>query len=102
MQFKKKSNYFHFNELLNSKDCNFFEYRGWNGLSIVKLNILKGNTLNDSFIDSHYTDLIDKEKIFVVTKGNMELKSDKHKVLLKEYDAVDFVSKSQKYQILSN
>ena len=29
----------------------------------------------------------------------MELKSDKHKVLLKEYDAVDFVSKSQKYQM---
>ena len=45
MQFKKKSNYFHFNELLNSKDCNFFEYRGWNGLSVIKLDIFKEKML---------------------------------------------------------
>ena len=99
MLFKKKSNYFNFNELSNSKDCNFFEYRGWNGLSIIKLDIFKGKTLSDSFINSRYIDLVEKEKIFVLTKGKMEIKSEKHKVLLTEYDAVNFFSKSQKYQM---
>jgi len=99
MQFKKKSNYFHFNELLNSKDCNFFEYRGWNGLSVIKLDIFKEKTLSESFINSRYIDLVEKEKIFVLTKGKMEIKSEERKVLLKEYDAVNFFSKSQKYKM---
>jgi len=99
MPYKSKSNYFNFNELSKSDDLNGSEYRGWNGLSIIKFNILKGKSLSDSFINSHYHDLREKEKIFVVTKGNVELKSEKNKVFLEEYDAVNFVSKSQKYQM---
>ena len=100
MPYKSKSNYFNFNELSKSDDLNGSEYRGWNGLSIIKFNILKGKSLSDSFINSHYHDLREKEKIFVITKGNVELKSEEYKIFLEKYDAVDFVSKSQKYQML--
>jgi len=99
MHYKNKSSYFNFNKLPKSDDLIASEYRGWNGLSIIKFNISKGKCLTNSFINSHYRDLCEKEKIFVVTKGKLELKSEEYKILLEKYDAVDFVSKSQKYQM---
>ena len=91
--------YTKFNELSKSGEHIGCEYKGWNGLSVTKFDIPKGKHLSNSFINFHYHDLYDKEKIFVITKGTLELKSEEYKISLGKFDAVDFISESQNYQI---
>ena len=97
-----KSKYFDFTELSKSRGHIACEYKGWNGLSVTKFDIPKGKRLSNSFINSHYHDLYDKEKIFVITKGSLGLRTEGYQISLGKYDAVDFVSGSQKYQMSSS
>ena len=97
-----KSKYFDFNELSKSRGHIACEYKGWNGLSVTKFDIPKGKRLSNSFINSHYHDLYDKEKIFVITKGSLKLRTEGYQIPLGKYDAVDFVSGSQEYQMNSS
>ena len=94
-----KSRYFNFSELPKSRGHIASEYKGWNGLCVVKFEIPKGKDLTNSFINSHYRDLCEKEKIFVVTKGILRFEG--YKVSLGKYDAADLVSGSQEYQMNS-
>ena len=55
-------------------------YLGWNSLIIAKFEITKNKMLDDRIIDSTYPDLKDKQKIFIVTKGVLELKIDNKKM----------------------
>ena len=95
------SKYFDFNKLTKSNLHTSSEYRGWHGLSVIKFDIPKGKDLSNYLVDSNYKDFKKKEKIFVVTKGKLKLKSDENQVYLNEYDAVNFISEKQKYEIQS-
>ena len=93
------SKYFDFKTLTKYEDHLVCQHVGWSGLSIIKFDIKKGKNLSNSFIDSHYHDLCNKEKIFVITKGTLQLKSSEYEISLGKFDAVDFISESQNYQI---
>jgi quercetin dioxygenase-like cupin family protein len=96
---KIKSQYFDFKKELKFNLNKISEYRGWNGLFIIKFDILKGENLHNSFINSNYQILLNKEKIFVVTKGKIELKLNGSSFFLKEFDAVDFITELDEYEI---
>jgi len=93
------SKYFDFKTLTKHGDHLVCQHVGWSGLSIIKFDIKKGKNLNNSFIDSYYPDLCNKEKIFAITKGALELKSAEYQISLGKFDAVDLISESQNYQI---
>jgi quercetin dioxygenase-like cupin family protein len=97
---KIKSKYFDFNNLQKSKIPNSSEYKGWSGLSVIKFDIKKKQELNDKFIDSHYGDFCKKEKILVVASGKLEIKNNKEKRFLEKFDAIDFVTGIEKYEIV--
>ena len=94
-----KSQYFSFGELAKIHDQSISEYKGWNSLFIIKFELKKGKTLDNHNINSHYPELADKQKIFVITKGVINMKHEGSEFLLREYDAVDFISSSQIYEM---
>ena len=96
-----KSKYFNFKGSLKSNDHFISEYKGWNSLLVTKFDIKKGKVLDSSHINSRYPELNGKQKIFVATKGVLQIKYDGSESLLREYDAVDFASSSQTYEMKS-
>ena len=92
---KIPSKYFDFNTSEKFQDKYISEYTGWNSLLIAKIEIKKGLSFNDNFINSKYSDLKEKQKIFVIIKGSVKTKYGSSNLLLKEFDAIDFISSQQ-------
>ena len=98
---KIPSKYFDFNTSEKFQDKYISEYTGWNSLLIAKIEIKKGLSFNDNFINSKYSDLKEKQKIFVIIKGSVKTKYLSSNLLLKEFDAIDFISSQQTYEMQS-
>ena len=96
-----KSKYFNFSRLQKSNGHLISEYKGWNSLLVTKFDIKKGKILDSNYISSHYPELNNKQKIFVITKGIFQMKYEASESLLGEYDAVDFINGSQTYEMKS-
>ena len=94
-----KSNFFNFEEKLTFNKIQSSYYLGWNNLLIIKFEIIKNNIFEKKVIDISYPDLKDKQKIFVVTKGTLEVEVDNQKNTLNEFDAFDLVNKNEEYEI---
>jgi len=94
-----KSNFFNFKKELISNKIQSSHYLGWNNLFIIKFEIIKNNIFDKKIIDRSYPDLKDKQKIFIVTKGVLEVKSDNQKNTLIKFDAFDLVNKNEEYEI---
>lgn len=94
-----KSNFFNFKKELISNKIQSSHYLGWNNLFIIKFEIIKNNIFDKKIIDRSYPDLKDKQKIFIVTKGVLEVKSNNQKNTLIKFDAFDLVNKNEEYEI---
>ena len=95
---KKKTVYFNFKELSKPiGEATVFNYVGWSGLHVTKFFIPKGKKITNSLINEFHPDLNNKEKIFVTTEGNIELKSDEFDLLFNEFDAIDFIGEQNYY-----
>ena len=97
-----KSNYFKFKNNPSIKNFWFSEYKGWNGLIIMKLNLQNNAIIENNSIKSKYFDVNDKEKIIILVKGNIEVKSNNKTYSLNEFDAVNFYADNTSYTIKSN
>ncbi len=96
-----KSEYFSFEELkLPFQDIAVSNFTGWSGLELFKFIIPKGKQITNTFINKFKNDLFDKEKIFFIFEGEIELKSDEFNFVLKSFDAIDFVNE-QNYEFKS-
>jgi len=94
------SNYFEFkNRQLNN--LFFSEFKGWNGLLIQSLELPKNLTLNNQSFFSEEFDISNKEKIIVVTNGEIEISLGEKKYLLKKFDALNTYGNFTKYNIKS-
>ena len=93
------SNFFNFEKKLISNKIQSSHYLGWNNLLIIKFEIIKNNIFDKKIIDTSYPDLKDKQKIFVVTKGTLEIKIDNQKNTLNVFDAFDLGNKNEEYEI---
>ena len=95
---KKETVYFNFKELSKPMgEASVFNYVGWSGLHVAKFFIPKGKKITNSLIDESHPDLYNKEKIFVTTEGNIELKSEEFDLLFNEFDAIDFIGEQNYY-----
>lgn len=97
-----KSNYFKFKNDPSINNFWFSEYKGWNGLIIMKLNLQNNSIIENNSIKSKYFDVSDKEKIIILVKGNIEVKSNNKTYSLNEFDAVNFYADNTSYTIKSN
>ena len=96
-----QSKYFEFkNKLIENK---FFlsEFKGWNGLIIIRLELPKNITVKSDLIISKHFDISKKEKIFVTTSGEVEFKFNHNNFVLKEFDALNIYSNDSVYEIKS-
>ena len=99
---EKNSKYFSFKDLPKSIDnIEFFNYVGWSGLYVTKFLIPCGGKLTNLQLNNLFSDLNNKEKIFVTTKGNIEFKSDELDVRLNDLDAIDLLSEKKNYSFNS-
>lgn len=94
-----KSNFFNFEKKFTSNKIQSSYYLGWNNLLIIKFEIIKNSIFDKKIVDTSYPDLKDKQKVFVVTKGTLEVKIDNQKNTLNEFDAFDLVNKNKEYEI---
>ena len=69
-----KSKYFNFNQSSKFKDHLISEYEGWNSLLVTKFEIKKEKILTSENINLQYPELNGKQKIFVITQGNLQIK----------------------------
>ena len=99
MENKNHSKYFGLFNIFNRKNFSISEFKGWNGLLLIKLNFKKGSVINSTLIKSKFFDINLKEKIFFVVSGVVELKLNKQKFNLKEYDALNFFYENENYEI---
>ena len=73
---KKESEYFSFKELtMTIGDVTVCNYKGWSGLEIFKFLLPKEKKITNSLINDFKPELINKEKIFFTTNGNIKLES---------------------------
>ena len=99
---QKNSNYFNFKDLSKSiGNIVFFNYIGWSGLYVTKFLIPHGGKLTNLQLDNLFSDLSNKEKIFIITKGNIEFKSYELNVQLSDFDAIDLLSEKKSYSFNS-
>ena len=96
---KDKSSFFDFKKTLSFKLHTASRFEGWNGLVVINLNISKGEILDDNYIKKNFSEIANKEKILVVTKGKLSVKYNKKNLALNSFDALNFFSDQNKYEI---
>ena len=95
---KINSKYFSFNEQSKSiNNIDFSSYFGWSGLNVTKFIIPEASEITNFQLNHIFPDLKEKEKIFVIIKGNIDFKSNDLDATLNELDAVDIISKTVDY-----
>ena len=96
-----QSKFFEFKSKLLTNGIYLSEFRGWNGLIIIRLDLEKSSNIRSNLINSEHFDLYNKEKIIVTTKGDVEFKLRQNNYLLKEFDALNLYSKDSNFEIKS-
>ena len=94
-----QSSFFDFNKT-TAGNINLRDYTGWNGLVISKIYLKKGECVTNKEINEKYSNLENKEKIFVSIEGMQNLILKFSKKFLKPFDAVNFFKgKNDEYKI---
>ena len=91
-----------FFEFKNTKDYTLHtrsEYSGWSGLKVIKFNIRENENLDNHYFKKNFSSIANKEKIFVVTLGELEIEHENERFLMKEFDALTLFSDEKKYEI---
>jgi len=90
--------FFDFSKVVSSSGCTSSMHQGWSGLLVIKLNILKGTIIDNSYVQNKFSEISNKEKILTITSGKLEVTFvNKSKQTMEEYDSVSFSSDQKKY-----
>ena len=93
-----QSKYFEFKSELVNNNFSLSEFKGWNGLIIMKLDCPKDLNIKNDLINSKYIDISEKEKIIVAIKGEVEVKLNHQSFVLKEFDSLNLYSSDSKFE----
>ena len=96
-----QSKYFEFIKEPSDHEFLLSEFKGWNGLIVMELNLPKNLNIKSDSIKSKYFDIKEKEKIFVLTKGKAKIYLEDNSYTLKEFDALNLYSRNSNYEIKS-
>lgn len=94
---KKKSKFFKFLPKKYGKTFKFYSFKGWNKSLIVKFVFDQPSEINNSFIKKNFPQILDKEKIFILTSGKIKFKSPYKSFDLKKLDAISIFSDNLEY-----
>ena len=81
---KKKSKFFKFNIKKKINTPYISEYSGWNGSKIIKIKLRSGQVIDNNFITKKFSSIANKEKILVITLGQLQIEINNKKHQLKK------------------
>lgn len=87
---KNSSKFFEFKPKNICDGFSLSEYKGWNGLLVMKLLINKKLSINSKVLKSNYFDISNKEKVLIAAKGNTLVHYNNQKYKLNDFDAFYF------------
>ena len=96
---KKKSKFFKFNIKKKINTPYISEYSGWNGSKIIKIKLRSGQVIDNNFITKKFSSIANKEKILVITLGQLQIEINNKKHQLKKFDSLSLFSDKTSYKI---
>ena len=87
---KKIKTIFHFFKFNQNQSSIYQIFEGWNNSIIIKFNLKKKDKISNSFFEENFQSIHNKEKIIVLTTGNIEISEENKKILMSKFDALNF------------
>tara|TARA_B100001059_G_C17834103_1_gene586715 strand:- start:2977 stop:3708 length:732 start_codon:yes stop_codon:yes gene_type:complete len=94
---KINSKFFKFTNFQIENNIKISSYYGWNKSLILKITFKKFDRIDNLFIKKNFINILDKEKIFIITSGKSKFKSNKKNISLKKFDAISIFSDNFDY-----
>ncbi len=94
---KKDSKFFKFDFLKSRDNIKISTYHGWNKSFLSKISFKNIDKIDNFFIKKNFPNILNKEKIFIITSGQSRFKSNKKNFNLKKYDAISVFSDNFDY-----
>ena len=96
---KKKSRFFKFKKKNKNNTPLISEYSGWNGSKVIKIKFKLGQIIDNNFIVKKFSTIANKEKILVITSGQLKIEINNKKHQLKKFDSLSLFSDKISYKI---
>lgn len=94
---KKNSKFFKFTNSQIEDNIRLSTYYGWNKSLISKIIFKNFDKINNFFIKKNFPNILNKEKIFIITSGKSKFKSNKKNLNLRKFDAISIFSDNFDY-----
>lgn len=94
---KYNSKFFKFIPNQVEKSIKLSSYKGWNKSLIIKIFFNSSNTINNLFIKKNFPQILNKEKVFIITSGKLKFNSEMKNFNLKKFDTISIFSDKFEY-----
>lgn len=94
---KINSKFFKFTNSQIENNIKISSYYGWNKCLISKIIFKNSDKIDNFFIKKNFSNILNKEKIFIITSGKSKFKSNKKNLNLKKFDAISIFSDNFDY-----
>lgn len=94
---KINSKFFKFTNSQIENNIKISSYYGWNKCLISKIIFKNSDKIDNFFIKKNFSNIVNKEKIFIITSGKSKFKSKKKNLNLKKFDAISIFSDNFDY-----
>jgi|TARA_B100001093_G_scaffold520516_1_gene617414 hypothetical protein len=89
---KKNSKFFKFTNSQIEDNIRLCTYYGWNKSLVSKIIFKNFDKIDNFFIKKNFPNILNKEKIFIITSGKSKFKSNKKNLNLRKFDAISVFS----------
>ena len=89
---KKNSKFFKFTNSQIEDNIRLCTYYGWNKSLVSKIIFKNFDKIDNFFIKKNLKNILNKEKIFIITSGKSKFKSNKKNLNLRKFDAISVFS----------
>ena len=89
---KKNSKFFKFTNSQIEGNIRLCTYYGWNKSLVSKIIFKNFDKIDNFFIKKNFPNILNKEKIFIITSGKSKFKSNKKNLNLRKFDAISVFS----------
>ena len=94
---KKNSKFFKFTNSQIEDNIRLSTYYGWNKSLVSKIIFKNFDKIDNFFIKKNFPNILNKEKIFIITSGKSKFKSNKKNLNLRKFDAISIFSDNFDY-----
>ncbi len=94
---KKNSKFFKFTNSQIEGNIRLCTYYGWNKSLVSKIIFKNFDKIDNFFIKKNFPNILNKEKIFIITSGKSKFKSNKKNLNLRKFDAISIFSDNFDY-----